>query len=164
MPSTFADDGSLTMEQLPERVRAELARHDTLVLATTAPDGQPEAASVFFAPVVEDGRLLLVTTLLESSRKLAHLGADPRAGVYIGPREPTRWIQAECVAEEARGDETIARRKEQLVAAAPGARVFVERVPISTIVFVVTRLKLVDLTGETPPVLEIELADGGSAL
>jgi pyridoxine/pyridoxamine 5'-phosphate oxidase len=162
MLSTFPDDGSLTEEQLPERVRAELARHDTLVLAAVAPDGQPEAASVFFAPVVEGGRLLLVTTLLQTSRKLAHLRTDPRAAVYIGPREPSRWIQAECIAEEARRDEEIARRTEQLVAGAPGARIFVERVPIVAIAFVVTRLKLTDLTGEEPPVLSIEMPDGST--
>lgn len=164
MTSTMPDDDSLTPEQLPERVRAVLAEHDTLVLATRAPDGQPEAAGVFFAPVVEGGRLLLVTTILASSRKLGHIRADPRAAVYIGPGQPSRWIQAECVAEEPRTDGEIERRTAQLLAAAPGARVFVERVPVSVVVFAITRMKLTDLTGERPPVLSIELRAGGSGL
>jgi hypothetical protein len=151
MSLSFADDGSLSVEQLPHRVRAVLTGHDTLVLATTSPEGQPEAASVFFAPLVEGGRLLLVTAMLQTSRKLAHLRADPRAAVYIGPQEPSRWIQAECIVEEPPAGNEHSRRLDQLVAAAPDAKIFVERVPVSPVVLAVTRLKLTDLTGEQPP-------------
>jgi hypothetical protein len=144
------------MDQLPARVRAVLGEYHTLVLATVGVDGTPEAASVFYAPVEQDG-LTLVCALLSSSNKLAHLRNNPRAGIFIGPREPTRWLQATAAGRIVEDAEERERRLAQLLAHAPAAGVFVERVPVTPVVFRVSALKLTDLTGAGPPIETLDL-------
>lgn len=139
------------MSALPERMRALIAEHQTMVLATADADGQPEAAAVFFA--LDDGsQPALICTLLSRSAKLAQIRANPRVGFFVGPPRPTRWLQGRGAVriiedEPARG-ECIRR----LVAGAPDAAVFVERVPVTPIAIDVRELKLTDLTGAQPPV------------
>ncbi|MGH2588683.1 MAG: pyridoxamine 5'-phosphate oxidase family protein [Dehalococcoidia bacterium] len=145
------------MDGLPPRVRDVLGEHQTLVLATVDGNGQPEAASVFFASDEAEGGLTLVVACLSSSAKLAHLRENPRAGVYIGPQTPSRWVQAECLVTIVEDEAERSRRLAQLTAATPAAAVFVERVPVTAVLFRVTRLKLTDLTGGQPPVEVVEL-------
>jgi hypothetical protein len=145
------------MNDLPPRVREVLGEHQTLVLATVGGDGQPEAASVFFAPDESDGGLTLVVACLSSSTKLAHLRQNPRAGIYIGPQTPSRWVQAECLVTIVEDEAERSQRLDQLIAATPAAAVFVEQVPVTAVLFRVMRLKLTDLTGEQPPVEMLDL-------
>jgi hypothetical protein len=147
------------MDQLPPRVRSVLLEHHTLVLATVDAGGAPEAASVFYAPVDDGGVPVLVCALLSPSNKLAHLRGNPRAGVYIGPQSPTRWLQASVVATIVDTPEERESRLAQLLAHAPDAGVFVERVPVTPVVLRITSLKLTDLTGGQPP---IEIVDLGA--
>ena len=141
----------------PGRALAVLREHRTLVLATAGADRRPEAASVFYSPEVEDGRLTLVCALLSSSQKLAQLRENADAGVYIGPQSPTRWIQASARARIVEDADERERRLQQLLAHAPAASIFVERVPVTPVVFTITRLKLTDLTGERPPIEVVDL-------
>jgi nitroimidazol reductase NimA-like FMN-containing flavoprotein (pyridoxamine 5'-phosphate oxidase superfamily) len=140
------------MMQLSHRVEQVLAAHETLVLATVGAEGQPEAASVFFVPEQDGAGLLLICALLSSSAKLRDLRQNPRAGVFIGPQAPTRWLQAACTATIVEEPEERGRRLRQLVEAVPASRTFVERVPVTPVVFRVRRIKLTDLTGGQPPV------------
>jgi len=140
------------MNQLPARVRALLVEHHSLVLATAGADRVPQAASVFYAPVEEEDGPALICALLSRSNKLEHLRQNPRAGVYIGPQTPTRWLQGSVIARNVEEPEERERRLAQLLAHAPAARVFVERVPVTPVVFRLTALKLTDLTGEQPPI------------
>ncbi len=138
------------MVELPPRIRALLWEHTTLVMATER-DGRPAIASVFYAPEEHQGGVRLVCALLASSHKLANLRANPHAAVYIGPREPSRWLQAIGVAtvveDEAAAVDAIAR----LIAHAPGAKVFVDRVPVVPVLVSLKAIRLTDLMGERPP-------------
>jgi len=139
------------MSALPERMRAHIAEHQTMVLATADTDGRPEAAAVFFA--LEDGaRPALICTLLSRSAKLAQMRENPRAAFFIGPLEPTRWLQGSGAVRVVEDEPERTERIQQLVAGAPGAAVFVDRVPVTPIVIDVQVLKLTDLTGVQPPV------------
>jgi nitroimidazol reductase NimA-like FMN-containing flavoprotein (pyridoxamine 5'-phosphate oxidase superfamily) len=145
--------------ELPESVRNLLDEHRTMVVASASRNGAPEAASVFFAPEYGTESLTLVCALLSRSHKLAHLRENPRAGLYIGPQRPTRWLQATAAARILEGDEQEhARRLAHLRAHAPEAGVFVERVPVTVVIFEVERLKLTDLTGASPPIITVDLA------
>jgi pyridoxine/pyridoxamine 5'-phosphate oxidase len=136
---------------LPERMRALIAAHETMVLATAGADGQPEAAAVFFA--LEDGPPpALICTLLSRSKKLAQIRANPRVGFFIGPPRPTRWLQGSGSVRIIEDEPARGEHIRRLVAGAPGAAVFVERVPVTPIVIVVQELKLTDLTGPQPSV------------
>lgn len=78
------------MTELSRRV---LDAHQTIVLATVSPGGEPEAASVVSAPDYQGGRLSLVCALAATSTKLAHRRGAPRTGIYVGPHAPTIWLQ-----------------------------------------------------------------------
>lgn len=141
------------MSTLPDRMLALIGEHDTMVLATADRDGSPEAAGVFFALDLSTERPALVCSLLATSTKLAHLRQNPRAAFYIGPRAPTRWLQGAGVARLVEAPDEQAARTAQLIAGAPGAGVFIERVPVTAVVIEIRTLKLTDLTGVTPPVV-----------
>lgn len=85
----------MTRGQLLEFLR----RHRLGVLATTAPDGAPEAAVVGFA--VTDA-LELVFDTLDSTRKAVNLRRDPRIAFVIGWDEE-QTVQLEGTADEPRG-------------------------------------------------------------
>ncbi len=67
---------NLTLEALT----AFLAAHSTLTLATVGPDGQPAAASLFFA-ADEAARVYWLSA--GSSRHSRHLAAEPRAAITV---------------------------------------------------------------------------------
>lgn len=73
------------------------------VLATTAPDGAPEAALVGVA-VLEDGTLIVNAP--SSARKVANLRRDHRAALVVGAG-PVRSLQVEGIARVLDGDERI---------------------------------------------------------
>ncbi|MCC7352932.1 MAG: pyridoxamine 5'-phosphate oxidase family protein [Anaerolineae bacterium] len=64
---------------LRARIHAFLARHTTLTLATTGPEG-PQAAALFYA---HDAALSLYFLSEPSSRHARNLAADPRCAVTI---------------------------------------------------------------------------------
>ena len=145
--------------ELPARVRALLHEHQTLVLATER-NGRPWVASVYYAPDLGAQPPLLICALLATSRKLANLRHNPRVALYIGPREPTRWLQAEGAAEILEKEDDVAGALARLTEHAPAARVFIERVPVAPVRITLERIKLTDLTGAQPPVESWPAGDG----
>ena len=69
------------MDTLPARLHAFLARHTTLTLATSGPEG-PQAAALFYA---HDAALSLYFLSETSSRHARNLASDPRCAVTIHP-------------------------------------------------------------------------------
>jgi nitroimidazol reductase NimA-like FMN-containing flavoprotein (pyridoxamine 5'-phosphate oxidase superfamily) len=142
---------------LSPRVQSLLDAYQTLVLAVVSDDGQPEAASIYYAVEQDESRVLLVAALLSHSSKLVALRHNDRAGVFIGPQRPDQWLQAECTARIVEEEPERSRRLQQLVDAVPDAGVFVERVPVTAVLFEVRRIKLTDLTGGQPPIEVFDL-------
>ena len=75
-----------------------LAQYDTLAIATEH-DGQPFVTRAFFVeePASENG-LRLYGTFITTSRKLANLRQNPRVGIFIGPSQPSNWLEATALA------------------------------------------------------------------
>jgi hypothetical protein len=100
--------------------------------------------------------------MLPTSSKLANLRVNPRTGLYIGPREPTTWIQATATAEviddPKQAEDAIAR----FLSYVPSASAVVGRVRAVPVLLRVEGLKLTDLSGEKPPV-ETWKREGGDA-
>lgn len=142
-----------------ERVQAILNAYQTLVLAVVNEAGQPEAASVFYTAEQSDTGIQFVATLLSQSAKLDALRHNARAGVFIGPQQPSQWLQAACTARIVEEEPERTERIQQLVAAVPDAGAFVERVPVTPVLFAVHQLKLTDLTGGQPPIEMFDLGD-----
>ena len=128
-----------------QTVIEHLRRHDTLILATSE-QGQPWTAGVFFAhDVTADGKLVLYATMLQGSRKVETLRKNPKVGLYVGPREPTRWLQgsgrAVVAGNPALIEKGIAIVREQ----APGAGMFIDHVPVHVVRIFVDQVQLTDL-------------------
>ena len=71
-----------------------LAQYDTLAIATEH-DGQPFVTRAFFVEeLVSDSCLKLYGTFITTSRKLANLKQNPRVGIFIGPSQPSTWLEA----------------------------------------------------------------------
>lgn len=86
----------------PLRTLVETVRREgRCVLATTAPDGAPEAALVGVA-ALDDGTLIVNAP--SSARKVAHLRSEPRAALVIGAGA-VRSLQVEGRALLLEGDD-----------------------------------------------------------
>jgi uncharacterized protein YhbP (UPF0306 family) len=73
----------------------------TLVLATTAPNGQPQAASLFFAAGDD---LRLYWTSSPTSRHSQNLARDPRAAVTVSAQT---WAWTEIVGVQMEGEAMV---------------------------------------------------------
>ena len=139
-----------------ERALWALRAYDTTSLATVSAAG-PHVAGVFFAPEVEDGRIRLLLAVLDGSRKAADIAGDPRVAFMCSPGNPSRWIQGSGTATRADVDEPgrleLFRR---LIAHAPGARQFVDNLPVHPFVVAVGELKVVEVLGKPPLLLTFE--------
>ena len=130
-----------------QSVSEHLHQYDTMILAT-AEHGQPWTSGVFFAhEVTPDGKLVLYATMLQGSRKVETLQKNPRVGFYVGPREPSRWLQGAGRAVVARNPEVIAKGTAIVREQAPGAAMFIDRVPVHLVRIFVEQAQLVDLAG-----------------
>lgn len=131
-----------------QSVTEHLRQYDTLILAT-AENGQPWTAGVFFAhEVTADGKLVLYATMLQGSRKVETLQKNPKVGFYVGPREPSKWLQGSGRAVVARNSELIERGTAIVREQAPGAGVFIDMVPVHVVRIFVDQVQLVDLAGQ----------------
>src|SRR6266496_5496380 len=75
-----------------------LAQYDTLAIATEH-DGQPFVTRAFFVEEpVNENSLKLYGTFITTSRKLANLKQNPRVGIFIGPSQPSAWLEATALA------------------------------------------------------------------
>jgi hypothetical protein len=136
-----------------ERALWALRAYDTTALATISEAG-PHVAGVFFAPEIEGGRIRLLLAVLDGSRKAQDIAKDPRVAFMCSPGNPSRWIQGWGSATRAGADEPgrleIFRR---LLAHAPGARQFVDNLPVHPFVVEVRELKVVEALGKPPLLL-----------
>lgn len=134
-------------EALPRALWA-LRAYDTTALATVS-DAGPHVAGVFFAPEADGQRIRLLLGILDGSRKARDLQADPRVAFMCSPGNPSRWIQGWGTASTPVLDEParleIFRR---LVAHAPGAQQFVDRLPVHPVIVEVGELKIVEALGK----------------
>jgi hypothetical protein len=138
-----------------ERALWALRAYDTTSLATVSAAG-PHVAGVFFAPELEGHGIRLLVAVLDGSRKAADIDGDARVAFMCSPGNPSRWIQGWGSASRPDVDEAgrleIFRR---LVAHAPGARQFVDRLPVSPVIVTVRELKVVEALGSPPLTLEL---------
>jgi Pyridoxamine 5'-phosphate oxidase len=139
-----------------ERALWALRAYDTTALATVS-DAGPHVAGVFFAPEIEGERIRLLLAVLDNSRKARDLTADPRVAFVCSPGNPSRWIQGWGSASTPEVDEParleIFRR---LVAHAPGASEFVDRLPVHPVIVHVRELKIVEVLGKPAQILTFE--------
>jgi nitroimidazol reductase NimA-like FMN-containing flavoprotein (pyridoxamine 5'-phosphate oxidase superfamily) len=141
--------------RIPGALRAFLAHHRTMVLATEM-DGQPSCTRVFFAATYETSELPTLYTLVKSpSRKLANLQANPRVGVFIGPERPTSWLEAHGRAAVLEDPRTRERAQALVLAKAPEAGPFLARVVADPTRIELFWLRLTDVTAEPRAVIEL---------
>lgn len=132
-----------------ERVNAFLAQYDTLAIATVD-EGQPYVTRVFFVEEpVEESALTLYGTFITSSRKLANLRHNPNIGLFIGPGQPTIWLEATARARILTDEGAIARVRQMLAQKSAVAAGFLAQVPIAAVQLQVNWLRITDLTA--PP-------------
>jgi hypothetical protein len=136
-----------------ERALWALRAYDTTALATVSASG-PHVAGVFFAPEVEGNRIRLLLAVLDDSRKASDMARDARVAFMCSPGNPSRWIQGSGSASRADVDD--AGRLElfrRLIAHAPGARQFVDNLPVHPFIVAVRELKVVEVLGKPPLLL-----------
>lgn len=146
-------------------INAFLARYQTLVLAT-ADESQPYATRIFF---VEEAATAtgckLYGTLITTSRKLANLQKNPRVGLFIGPDQPSTWLEATARARVIDDEQHAAEVRELLARKSPEAAAFISRVPTAAVELELNWLRITDLTS-APPYTEatfaLESETGGS--
>jgi hypothetical protein len=151
-------DGTVSVAERADIEHAlwALRAYDTTALATVSDSG-PHVAGVFFAPEIEEGRIKLLLAVLNRSRKAADMAADSRVAFMCSPGNPSRWIQGFGTAT--RPDLDDAGRLEmfrRLIAHAPGARQFVDTLPVHPVVVAVRELKVVEVLGKPPLLLTFD--------
>ncbi len=132
-----------------ETINAFLAQYDTFAIATED-EGQPYVTRAFYVeqPVDETATALkLYGTFITTSRKLANLRQNPRVGLYIGPSQPTIWLEATAQAHIITDDSTRASVRERLSRKSAVAAGFIASVPIVEVELQVNWLRITNLTG-----------------
>jgi pyridoxamine 5'-phosphate oxidase-like protein len=138
-----------------ERALWSLRAYDVLALATVSVAG-PHVAGIFFAPEADGrGGIRLLLAVLRDSRKHRELLADSRVGFMCSPGNPSRWIQGEGLASGVADADEGAVMLRRLVEHAPGASVFVDRLPVVPVVVAVRGLKIVEDMTQPPLVREL---------
>lgn len=134
-------------ETVRERIDAFLAQYDTMGIATEH-EGQPFVTYTFFVeqPAQADG-LTLYATFITSSRKLANLRENPRVGLFIGPHQPSFWLEATAIARVVTDESEYQAVREQLGKKSPVAAGFLAQVPTVAVELRVNWLRLTNLAG-----------------
>src|SRR5205807_2897020 len=113
-----------------EAITKFLAQYDTLVIATEH-EGQPYATRAFYVEQpVNDTNLTLYGTFITTSRKLANLRQNPRVGLFIGPDQPTVWLEATAQARVLTDEKASKTAIELLGQKSTVAAGFIARLPI----------------------------------
>jgi nitroimidazol reductase NimA-like FMN-containing flavoprotein (pyridoxamine 5'-phosphate oxidase superfamily) len=128
-----------------ETMQAFLAQYDTLLIATER-DHQPYTTGAFFAEEITDnGDLILYFTFIVTSRKLANLRDNPKVGLFIGPREPSEWLEGTGVARVVEDAQEAERAKQLVMTKSELAGKFMAQVPIVPVRVVVNWARITDL-------------------
>ncbi|HEV7677837.1 MAG TPA: hypothetical protein VGQ42_04665 [Candidatus Dormibacteraeota bacterium] len=137
-----------------ERAMWALQAYDVVALGTTSQVG-PHVAGAFFSPELHGQGIRLLLALLKDSRKHRELLADPRVAFLCSPGNPSRWIQGSGLAAAVDDPDEGSAMLRRLVEHAPGASVFVDRLPVVPITIEVRALKVVDDLSLPPLVVEL---------
>jgi len=128
-----------------ETINTFLAQYDTLAIATELA-GQPYVTRAFFVEEpVRDTGLKLYGTFITTSRKLANLKQNPRVGLFIGPDQPSTWLEATAQARILADNSANAAVCENLGKKSPVAATFIARVPIVAVELQVDWLRITNL-------------------
>ena len=123
-----------------------LAQYDTLVIATEH-DGQPFVTRAFFVEEpVNDNYLKLYGTFITTSRKLANLKQNPRIGIFIGPSQPSTWLEATAIARILTDESASSVVLENLGKKSSVAAAFIARVPVVAVEMQIRWLRITNVT------------------
>lgn len=129
-------------------INAFLAQYETLVIATEH-EGQPFVTRAYYVekPVeAGDTSLTLYGTFIVTSRKLANLRENGQIGLFIGPSQPSAWLEATAHAYALEDEQASATVRERLGLKSPTAAAFIARVPIVAVEIRVDWLRITNLT------------------
>ena len=132
-----------------ERALWSLQAYDTTALATVS-DAGPRVGGAFFVPERTSEGIRLVIAQLRDSRALNDMALDPRVAFFCSPGSPARWIQGTGIASVVVDENAHADLYERLVAHAPGARAYVERLSVIPAIISVRTLSVVE-SADRPP-------------
>src|SRR5713226_5706267 len=131
-----------------ETINKFLAQYDTLALATEH-DGQPFVTRVFFVEEpMSDSYLKLYGTFITTSRKLTNLKQNPRVGIFIGPSQPSAWLEATAEAHIITDEQASASVREQLSRKSAVAATFIARLPIVAVELQVNWLRITNIAAQ----------------
>src|SRR5260370_39935738 len=117
-------------DSVRETINKFLAQYDTLAIATEH-DGQPFVTRAFFVEEpVNDSSLKLYGTFITTSRKLANLKQNPQIGIFIGPSQPSTWLEATAFARALTDESASSVVLENLGKKSSIAAAFISRVPV----------------------------------
>ncbi len=137
-----------------ETINTFLARYDTLAIATEH-QGQPYVTRAFYAEQpIYDTTLTLYGTFITTSRKLANLQQNPRVGLFIGPSQPTAWLEATALAHVITDEGTSAAVRERLSRKSAVASGFIARLPIVAVELQVNWLRITNVAAN-PTQIEV---------
>ncbi len=123
-----------------------LAQYDTLAIATEH-DGQPFVTRAFFVEEpVNENSLKLYGTFITTSRKLANLKQNPRVGIFIGPSQPSTWLEATALARTLKDERASSVVLENLGKKSSVAAAFIARVPVVAVEMQIKWLRITNLT------------------
>jgi hypothetical protein len=123
-----------------------LAQYDTLAIATER-DSQPFVTRAFFVEEpVHESRLRLYGTFITTSRKLANLQQNPRVGIFIGPSQPTVWLEATALARTLKDENTSSIVLANLSKKSSVAAAFIARVPVVAVEMQITWLRITNVS------------------
>jgi hypothetical protein len=123
-----------------------LAQYDTLAIATEH-DGQPFVTRAFFVEEpVNDSSLKLYGTFITTSRKLANLKQNPRVGIFIGPSQPSTWLEATALARTLTDESASSVVLENLGKKSSVAAAFIARVTVVAVEMQIKWLRITNLT------------------
>ncbi|MBA2287251.1 MAG: pyridoxamine 5'-phosphate oxidase family protein [Ktedonobacteraceae bacterium] len=141
-----------------ETLRTFLAQYDTLAIATMD-QGQPYVTRVFYVEQPIEDSITLHGTFITTSHKLANLRQNPRVGLFIGPSQPTAWLEATALAHVMSDEDASAAVRERLGRKSEVAAAFIARVPIVAVELQLTWLSLTDVAASP---MRIELRFSGA--
>ena len=137
-----------------------LAQYDTLAIATEH-DGQPFVTRAFFVEeAVNESSLRLYGTFITTSRKLSNLQQNPRVGIFIGPSQPSVWLEATALARTLNDENASSLVLENLSKKSPVAAAFIARVPVIAVELHITWLRITNVKS-SPMYTEVNFPNTG---
>ena len=139
---------------MDETTRAHIetfvSHYQTLVIATEH-EGQPYATRIFFVEdVATDTDFTIYATLITTSRKLANLQQNPQVGIFIGPDQPSTWMEATAYARILHDEHEAEQVRAKLARKSSIAAGFIAQVSTAAVELKIHWLRITDLTSSTP--------------